>query len=70
MHDLRDEIETHPALLELLAAVVRENGYSVQYNLKWGFQWVHVKQDCIVAEPTTRAHSLLVAPSQVFSKSL
>ena len=45
MDDFRHEIETHPALLGLLAAVVRENGYSVQYSLKWGFQWVEVSQD-------------------------
>ncbi len=41
--DLWDEIEGHPALLELLATVAREAGYNVEYNLRWGFRWVDVK---------------------------
>ena len=43
--DLWDEIEGHPALLQLLTTVAREAGYNVEYNLKWGFRWVDVKRE-------------------------
>jgi hypothetical protein len=61
VNDFRHEIETHPAFLGLLAAVVRENGYSVQYSLKWGFRWVEVSHERNTQE---------VSPRYVFSHLL
>ncbi len=43
--DLWEEIEGHPAFLQLLASVVREAGYNVEYNLRWGFRWVDIKYE-------------------------
>ncbi|MFQ5542068.1 MAG: hypothetical protein ACE5E2_04500 [Candidatus Binatia bacterium] len=43
--ELWDEIEGHPAFLQLLASVAREAGYNVEYNLRWGFRWVDVKRE-------------------------
>jgi hypothetical protein len=40
--DLWEEIEGHPAFLQLLATVAREAGYNVEYNLRWGFRWVDI----------------------------
>jgi hypothetical protein len=43
--NLWEEIEGHPAILQLLASVAREAGYNVEYSLKWGFRWVDIKYE-------------------------